>query len=230
MLGAVLAAGVVCYAVYDHNAFKASKPEIEETAESYVKSMADSNIGETDDLSAQWTELVNEYFTDSAGSSDYAFTKTDILSEINGKTIKSSQSGEITGAESDVKDISISKNGADGAKVRISYSLCYEVTYGDPYYMSFMGLSCFSSGDYMGGDVYEPSRSPYKAFLNGDAELYLKRTDNGWKIASVEDYGYGEDYTHENGGDDEIPEEPVGSESAEGSAADVSGEEAEQLD
>ena len=41
VLGAVLTVGVVCYAVYDHNTFKANKPEIEETVESYVKAIVD---------------------------------------------------------------------------------------------------------------------------------------------------------------------------------------------
>lgn len=230
VLGAVLTVGVVCYAVYDHNTFKANKPEIEETVESYVKAIAESNVGKAEALNSQWTELVNDKFTDYAGNDDYGVTKTDILSEINGTTVKSSQAGEITSAESNIKNISISKSGADGAKVNFSYSICYEVTYGDPYFMSFSGLSSFNSGDYSANDVYEPSRSPYKAFFDGYAEFYLIRTGDGWKIASVEDYGYGENYTYENDGDDENSEGSADSEPIADSTADESEKEAEQLD
>lgn len=195
VLGAVLAAGVACYTVYDNTTFKKSKPDIEKAVDSYVSAMTQSNVGPQDKVSKQWCDLLDNYFTDAKSPSEYAETKASIYN--SAVTFNShGEKGEIISAEYDIKGISISKSGADGANVTVSYNVCYNVSMGDPTYLSTSGLTTMDSGNYTSSDDYSPSTEPYKAIFSCDtAELYMVRTSDGWKIASTTDYGFGDDYT-----------------------------------
>ena len=202
VLGGVLALGVVCYTVYENNQFKTSKPEIEQTVKDYIADMTSANIGSGDTLKSQWTDFVNEHYTDYTNNTEDGSTKSDLLEQIN-HTDVTAQNGDITSAEYDIKDISINKSGADGAKVTMAYNVCYDISKGDPNFISSSGISTMSSGDYSNSDNYEPSKSSYKAVLSYDnTEFYLIRTSDGWKIATSNDWGYGEDYSFDDDNSD----------------------------
>lgn len=209
VLGGVLALGVVCYTVYENNQFKTSKPEIEQTMRDYIADMTNANIGSGDTLKSQWTDFVNEHYTDYTNNTEEGVAKTDLLDQIN-HTDVTVQTGDITSAEYDIKDISISKSGADGAKVTMAYNVCYDISKGDPNFINASGISAMSSGNYTNSDDYEPSKSSYKAVLSYDStEFYLIRTSDGWKIATSDDYGYGEDYSFDDDSTDSTADESV---------------------
>ena len=104
--------------------------------------------------------------------------------------------------------MSINKSGADGAKVTMIYNVCYDVSKGDPTFLTTNGISSMTSGNYTNSDNYEPSTSSYKAiFSYENAEFYLLRTSDGWKIATSSDYGYGEDYSFDDNNSDSVADE-----------------------
>ena len=84
--------------------------------------------------------------------------------------------------------MSINKSGADGAKVTMIYNVCYDVSKGDPTFLTTNGINTMTSGNYTNSDNYEPS------------------TD-GWKIATSSDYGYGEDYSFDDNNSDSMADE-----------------------
>lgn len=229
VLGGVLVLGVVCYTVYENNQFKTSKPEIEQTVRDYIADMTNSNVGSGDILKNQWTDFVNGYYADYTNNTDDGITKAELLEQIN-HTDVATQNGDITSAEYDIKDMTINKSGADGAKVTMTYNVCYDVSKGDPNFITTSGISAMSSGNYTNSDNYEPSKSSYKAVLSYDStEFYLIRTSDGWKIATSDDYGYGEDYSFD---DDNTDSDSVADESAVDSevVSDSSAESAENSD
>lgn len=104
--------------------------------------------------------------------------------------------------------MSINKSGADGAKVTMIYNVCYDVSKGDPTFLTTNGINTMTSGNYTNSDNYEPSTSSYKAIFSYEyAEFYLLRTSDGWKIATSSDYGYGEDYSFDDNNSDSVADE-----------------------
>ena len=201
VLGGVLALGVVCYTAYDNNQFKTSKPEIEQTMRDYIADLTSANVGSSDKLKSQLTDFVNKNYT------EYASSKSGLLDEINQAEV-ATQGGDITSAEYDIKEMSINKSGADGAKVTMIYNVCYDVSKGDPTFLTTNGINTMTSGNYTNSDNYEPSTSSYKAiFSYENAEFYLLRTSDGWKIATSSDYGYGEDYSFDDNNSDSVADE-----------------------
>ena len=88
------------------------------------------------------------------------------------------------------------------------YNVCYDVSKGDPTFLTTNGISTMTSGNYTNSDNYEPSTSSYKAiFSYENAEFYLLRTSDGWKIATSSDYGYGEDYNFDDNNSDSVADE-----------------------
>ena len=191
VLGGVLALGVVCYSVYDNNQFKTSKPEIEQTMRDYIADLTSANVGSSDKLKSQLTDFVDKHYADyTTSDNEYASSKSGLLDEINQAEV-ATQGGDITSAEYDIKEMSINKSGADGAKVTMIYNVCYDVSKGDPTFLTTNGISTMTSGNYTNSDNYEPSTSSYKAiFSYENAEFYLLRTSDGWKIATSSNYGY----------------------------------------
>ena len=117
VLGGVLALGVVCYSVYDNNQFKTSKPEIEQTMRDYIADLTSANVGSSDKLKSQLTDFVDKHYADyTTSDNEYASSKSGLLDEINQAEV-ATQGGDITSAEYDIKEMSINKSGADGAKV-----------------------------------------------------------------------------------------------------------------
>lgn len=210
VLGGVLALGVVCYTVYENDQFKTSKPEIEQTMRDYIADMTTANVGGSDVLKSQWTDFVNEHYTDyTTSDNEYASSKSGLLEEINQAEV-ATQGGDITSAEYDIKEMSINKSGADGAKVIMIYNVCYDVTKGDPTFLTTNGINTMASGNYTNSDNYEPSTSSYKAIFSYEyAEFYLLRTSDGWKIATSSDYGYGEDYSFDDENTDSVADESM---------------------
>lgn len=208
VLGGVLALGVVCYTVYENDQFKTSKPEIEQTMRDYIADMTTANVGGSDVLKSQWTDFVNEHYADYTTSvNEYASSKSGLLEEINQAEV-ATQGGDITSAEYDIKEMSINKSGADGAKVIMIYNVCYDVSKGDPTFLTTNGINTMTSGNYTNSDNYEPSTSSYKAIFSYEyAEFYLLRTSDGWKIATSSDYGYGEDYSFDDENTDSVADE-----------------------
>ena len=188
----MLALGVVCYSVYDNNQFKTSKPEIEQTMRDYIADLTSANVGSSDKLKSQLTDFVNKHYADyTTSDNEYASSKSGLLEEINQAEV-ATQGGDITSAEYDIKEMSINKSGADGAKVIMIYNVCYDVSNGDPTFLTTNGINTMTSGNYTNSDNYEPSSSSYKAIFSSD----------GWKIATSSDYGYGEDYSFDNDNSD----------------------------
>lgn len=208
VLGGVLALGVVCYSVYDNNQFKTSKPEIEQTMRDYIADLTNANVGSSDKLKSQLTDFVNEHYADyTTSDNEYASSKSGLLEEINQAEV-ATQGGDITSAEYDIKEMSINKSGADGAKVIMIYNVCYDVSKGDPTFLTTNGINTMTSGNYTNSDSYEPSSSSYKAIFSYEyAEFYLLHTSDGWKIATSSDYGYGEDYTFDDNNTDSVSDE-----------------------
>ena len=132
VLGGVLALGVVCYTAYDNNQFKTSKPEIEQTMRDYIADLTSANVGSSDKLKSQLTDFVDKHYADyTTSDNEYASSKSGLLDEINQAEV-ATQGGDITSAEYDIKEMSINKSGADGAKVTMIYNVCYDVSKGDP--------------------------------------------------------------------------------------------------
>ena len=213
VLGGVLALGVVCYTAYDNNQFKTSKPEIEQTMRDYIADLTSANVGSSDKLKSQLTDFVDKHYacllytSDAADDNEYASSKSGLLDEINQAEV-ATQGGDITSAEYDIKEMSINKSGADGAKVTMIYNVCYDVSKGDPTFLTTNGINTMTSGNYTNSDNYEPSTSSYKAiFSYENAEFYLLRTSDGWKIATSSDYGYGEDYSFDDNNSDSVADE-----------------------
>lgn len=208
VLGGVLALGVVCYTVYDNNQFKTSKPEIEQTMRDYIADLTSANVGSSDKLKSQLTDFVNKHYTDyTTSDNEYASSKSGLLDEINQAEV-ATQGGDITSAEYDIKEMSINKSGADGAKVIMIYNVCYDVSKGDPTFLTTGGINTMTSGNYTNSDNYEPSKSSYKAIFSYEyAEFYLLRTSDGWKIATSSNYGYGEDYNFDDNNSDSVADE-----------------------
>ena len=194
VLGGVLALGVVCYSVYDNNQFKTSKPEIEQVVRDYVADLSEANIGSGDALKTKWTDFVNSHYADYTSNYDNGgFNKTDMLEYAQSSYEQTG--GEITSAEYDIKDMSINKSGADGSKVTLIYEVCYDISEGDPMFLTPSGLTPFNSGSYTNSSEYEPSKTQYKAVLTyGYVDLFIIKTADGWKIATSNDYGYDEQY------------------------------------
>jgi len=208
VLGGVLALGVVCYTVYDNNQFKTSKPEIEQTMRDYIADLTSANVGSSDKLKSQLTDFVNKHYADyTISDNEYASSKSGLLEEINQAEV-AAQGGDITSAEYDIKEMSINKSGADGAKVIMIYNVCYDVSKGDPTFLTTSGINTMTSGNYTNADNYKPSTSSYKAIFSYEyAEFYLLRTSDGWKIATSSDYGYGEDYSFDDNNSDSVADE-----------------------
>lgn len=208
VLGGVLALGVVCYSVYDNNQFKTSKPEIEQTMRDYIADLTSANVGSSDKLKSQLTDFVDKHYADyTTSDNEYASSKSGLLDEINQAEV-ATQGGDITSAEYDIKEMSINKSGADGAKVTMIYNVCYDVSKGDPTFLTTNGINTMTSGNYTNSDNYEPSTSSYKAiFSYENAEFYLLRTSDGWKIATSSDYGYGNDYNFDDNNSDSVADE-----------------------
>lgn len=208
VLGGVLALGVVCYSVYDNNQFKTSKPEIEQTMRDYIADLTSANVGSSDKLKSQLTDFVNKHYADyTISDNEYASSKSGLLDEINQAEV-AAQGGDITSAEYDIKEMSINKSGADGAKVIMIYNVCYDVSKGDPTFLTTSGINTMTSGNYTNADNYKPSTSSYKAIFSYEyAEFYLLRTSDGWKIATSSDYGYGEDYNFDDNNSDSVADE-----------------------
>lgn len=231
VLGGVLALGVVCYSVYDNNQFKTSKPEIEQTMRDYIADLTSANVGSSDKLKSQLTDFVNKHYADyTTSDNEYASSKSGLLEEINQAEV-AAQGGDITSAEYDIKEMSINKSGADGAKVIMIYNVCYDVSKGDPTFLTTNGINTMTSGNYTNADNYKPSTSSYKAIFSYEyAEFYLLRTSDGWKIATSSDYGYGEDYSFDDNNSDSVADESkaeseVISDSSLADSADSSGSE-----
>lgn len=208
VLGGVLALGVVCYSVYDNNQFKTSKPEIEQTMRDYIADLTSANVGSSDKLKSQLTDFVNKHYADyTISDNEYASSKSGLLEEINQAEV-AAQGGDITSAEYDIKEMSINKSGADGAKVIMIYNVCYDVSKGDPTFLTTSGINTMTSGNYTNADNYKPSTSSYKAIFSYEyAEFYLLRTSDGWKIATSSNYGYGEDYSFDDNNSDSVADE-----------------------
>ena len=151
---------------------------------------------------------MDKHYTDyTTSDNEYASSKSGLLDEINQAEV-ATQGGDITSAEYDIKEMSINKSGADGAKVTMIYNVCYDVSKGDPTFLTTNGISTMTSGNYTNSDNYEPSTSSYKAiFSYENAEFYLLRTSDGWKIATSSDYGYGEDYNFDDNNSDSVADE-----------------------
>lgn len=231
VLGGVLALGVVCYSVYDNNQFKTSKPEIEQTMRDYIADLTSANVGSSDKLKSQLTDFVNKHYADyTTSDNEYASSKSGLLEEINQAEV-AAQGGDITSAEYDIKEMSINKSGADGAKVIMIYNVCYDVSKGDPTFLTTNGINTMTSGNYTNADNYKPSTSSYKAIFSYEyAEFYLLRTSDGWKIATSSNYGYGEDYSFDDNNSDSVADESkaeseVISDSSLADSADSSGSE-----
>ena len=189
VLGGVLALGVVCYTAYDNNQFKTSKPEIEQTMRDYIADLTSANVGSSDKLKSQLTDFVDKHYTDyTTSDNEYASSKSGLLDEINQAEV-ATQGGDITSAEYDIKEMSINKSAADGAKVTMIYNVCYDVSKGDPTFLTTNGINTMTSGNYTNSDNYEPS------------------TSDGWKIATSSDYGYGEDYNFDDNNSDSVADE-----------------------
>lgn len=231
VLGGVLALGVVCYTAYDNNQFKTSKPEIEQTMRDYIADLTSANVGSSDKLKSQLTDFVNKNYTDyTTSDNEYALSKSGLLDEINQAEV-ATQGGDITSAEYDIKEMSINKSGADGAKVTMIYNVCYDVSKGDPTFLTTNGISTMTSGNYTNSDNYEPSTSSYKAiFSYENAEFYLLRTSDGWKIATSSDYGYGEDYSFDDNNSDSVAESEIVLDSSADSAENTDSEGADSVE
>lgn len=207
VLGAVLVLGTAVYVGVDNARFKDSKPEIEETVKKSVEAITQSNIGQADQIESNWHKLLADYFTGYSNIHDYGTTRDYIYSEISGGNIVEEDMGRITKAMSEVSNISISKSGSDGATVEFEFSSYYEYTGSSPAYMSFNGLNFLDGGDSYdeyGNPILGDENAVYGETVSGEASMYLLKTDSGWKIASMENYGYGIDIKRldEGGGAD----------------------------
>ncbi len=192
VLGAVLILGTAVYVSIDNARFKDSKPEIEETVKKAVDAMAQSNVGRADQIESNWMKLLSEYFTSYSNVHDYGATKDYIFSEISDGWFLDEESGTITKAVTDISNISISKSGSDGATVAFDFSSYYEYTGSCPVYMSFNGLNYLDGGDFddYGNPLPDNDSVRYGETLSGEAEMYLQKTDSGWKIGSMTNWGY----------------------------------------
>lgn len=192
VLGAALVLGTAVYVGIDNARFKDSKPEIEETVKRSVEAIAQSNVGKADEIESSWMKLLSEYFTNYSNIHDYGATKNSIAEEIGSGWFDDDDLGKITKAKTEISNITISKSGSDGANVEFEYSAYYEYTGSCPAYMSFDGISFLDGGDYddYGNPIPEDKNASYGETLSGEAEMYLLRTDSGWKIGSMTNYGY----------------------------------------
>lgn len=194
VLGAALVLGTAVYVGIDNARFKDSKPEIEETVKRSVEAIAQSNVGKADEIESSWMKLLSEYFTNYSNIHDYGATKNSIVAEIGSGWFDDDDLGKITKAKTEISNITVSKSGSDGANVDFEYSIYYEYTGSMPAYMSFYGISLLDGGndnyDEYGNPLPETEEKSYGETLSGEAEMYLLKTESGWKIASMNDYGY----------------------------------------
>ena len=87
----------------------------------YIADLTSANVGSSDKLKSQLTDFVDKHYADyTTSDNEYASSKSGLLDEINQAEV-ATQGGDITSAEYDIKEMSINKSGADGAKVTMTY-------------------------------------------------------------------------------------------------------------
>lgn len=194
VLGGVLIVGTVCYVVYGNHAFKKNIPDIEKTAEQSITAMAESNIGELKDNYGRWRGFVGNYMTDYRNQNDYSIKKSDIISEIQSEYGFGENIGTITAAQAEITDISVSKSGKTGATVNVGYSMYFEYSGSAPVALTFNGITYLDDNyeyDEYGNEIPNEYDGSYAETISGNAELYMIKESDGWKIASMNDYhGY----------------------------------------
>jgi hypothetical protein len=187
VLGGVLILGVVGYVGKGQYDFRNDKPVIKQTVEECINDLVKSNKGDETQLLESWKSWVNSYYVEYTNEKDYSFKKSEFLKEISAWE-SSPFTGTITDGRCEVGDITISKYGEHGAKVSVNYSLYYEFIGEDARYMSFYGTWNLGNVavyyDEYGNEIKSDENTKYSVSYDGNAELYMIETENGWKIAS----------------------------------------------
>ena len=189
VLGAVLIAGTVGYVVYGNVSFKKNMPEIEKSAKNYLTALAKSNVGDQVQTKNQWDELLENYFTDYSNELDYNTKKSTIKTYMNDME-KSTDAFEITKCEVFPKNFTVSKYGDNGATVSFDYTMYLEYHGENEHHMTLWGVEYggeynpFATEDIEKWEKeHKDKNMAYKE--SGKGEIYLLKTDNGWKVATT---------------------------------------------
>lgn len=154
ILGAVLIIGTAAYVVYDNARFNRSRDEIQSTVESYFDSMAQANIGEKDAMRENCTNLIDEQWAYDNSMEDYYYeTKGFLLENIRSSEEEDTSTGYISEFECSTSNISVNKNGPDGAVVTLDLEAYIEF-YGYPYALTPVGFEPLDNNNYESTDDY----------------------------------------------------------------------------
>ncbi|MBO5448596.1 MAG: hypothetical protein J5994_04650 [Ruminococcus sp.] len=227
ILGGALIIGTAVYVVKENSDFKKNVPDIEDTVKESLCALAESNAAEQEKLEGRWRNFVSTYMTDYTNENDYSYKKQDVLREINYNS--KGGDGEITKAAAEVKNISVSKSGSNGANVEFEYSLYYEYTGESPIYMNFWGINFLADSFYGEPSVTNAAKS--KVTFDGRASFYMLETSEGWKIAGMQDgfYDVHNDVLEEAPNEEENEDEEAAESGSSEEETDDIGEEAESV-
>lgn len=191
VLGAVLIAGTSCYVAYDNSRFQKSKPDIEKTVNSYFQGMIDVNMS-GENIYEEAEKYVNSTWVyDSTLEKMYYNSKKTLISEIdNYYTDRSELTGGIQEYDISIGGMSIKKNGPNGAVVTLSLNTYIEFN-GSPASLTPDGFMPTDNENYVDGYPNTDERISYTSTTDYlDATVYLRNTDDGWKITAVDSYSY----------------------------------------
>lgn len=193
ILGAVLIVGTVSYVIYDTNRFNQSREEIQNAVESYFDSMAQANKNGKDAMKDSCSDLINEEWVyDKSAEDSYYLTKSSLLDSIKSSDEEDTSTGYITEFECSPSNITVNKNGPDGAVVTLDMEAYIEF-YGYPYALLPVGFEQLDNNNYENTDDYffcNPDDSIKYRLTQGyeGISVYLKNTGGEWKITAVESY------------------------------------------
>ncbi|NLZ45290.1 MAG: hypothetical protein GX896_01215 [Clostridiales bacterium] len=201
VLAIVLLIGLVVFVMVDNHNFKSEKAEIEKMTEDYVAGINDFNAAyykekfpnkkltkeQEDKILSQGKEIFNKLWISGkpSGSTQWSSHKTDMMSTLD-YHVKDNQFQQsiVQECNFNIKEMKVSKNGPNSALVDVT-----------------MNSKVIGSGDIIafspsGTDnmlyTEQPSDVEQLKLVKGEGlfTVELSRTDDGWKIKSVQGYFY----------------------------------------
>lgn len=196
ILAIILLIGLTIYIMIDNHNFKSEKSEIENVVEDYVNALNAFNITpedqraldvkltqqQSDEIYKNGKTILDKYWVEGKTpvntSFDFYFVKSDMRRML--QSWIDTKQGYVTDYKLDIKSSSISKNGPNAAIMFLDVSV-KATGAGEQTIFGLDGQEWLSFSD-------EVDTNLKSTKAEGNYDIYLKRTSDGWKIEGS--YGY----------------------------------------
>lgn len=191
VLAVILIIGVAIYVIIDNYKFNSEKSEVKDVVTGFISEMGKPSVlseeyrGEknipdevSEQMTKEWNAVLDKYWVSKEQNNSYSYNedKTSMRSSF-GSITDSLADGYTTEYSAEIKSCKIKKNGPNCAVAEVELEITVSAT---PFAYA-VTPAWFESMEWVADEEVDES-AVFQYELGGEFFLYLKRTDDGWKI------------------------------------------------